>query len=225
MLKASKAMKAQVDAAPDSGPDISPGDSPFDIAEKIFQNSSVRALRFSDMLAQSNVLTDALTEIRQARRLMAFGAGQSSIAALDLYQRLLRVGMPVSFELDCHTQLVHASLMTPKDLGIVISYSGMTREMIGVAQTIKERDARLLVITAKANSELDQMADITVLTPPGTGMYGMDAAMNRFMQIMFNEVIYQCLVSASPEMLSKSDQVNRALDRGKLLNETKRVRS
>lgn len=48
--------------------------------------------------------------------------------------------------------------------------------------------------------------------------------MNRLMQIMFNEVIYQCLVIDSPDMLEISAQVDSALDRGKLFNETKRIR-
>ncbi len=224
LLKASRAMKAKVDANPGNGPDISADDTPSVIAEKILQNASVRSLRFSDILAQSNVLEEILTQIRKARRIIAFGAGQSSIAALDLYQRLLRIGMPISFDLDCHTQLVQASLMTADDLGIVISYSGMTREMIGVAQTIKERGAKLMVVTAKTHSELNDLADLTLLMPPGTGLYGMDAAMNRLMQIMFNEVIYQCLVIDSPDMLEISAQVDSALDRGKLFNETKRIR-
>lgn len=225
ILKSSRAMKAQVESSPESSPDLSASDTAIEVVHKVFGNCSVRALRFSDMLEQSDVLENTLNEILAASRIITFGVGQSAIAAFDLYQRLLRIGLSIHCDLDCHTQLVKASLMEESDLAIIISYSGVTREMVEVAHTVKERNSKLLVVTAKSGSQLDEMADLTVLTPPGTGLYGMDAAMNRMMQIMFNEVIYQCLVVDSPSRVVIADQVNRALDRGKLLKETKRTKT
>ncbi|UGA57697.1 MurR/RpiR family transcriptional regulator [Vibrio sp. VB16] len=225
IMKSSRAMKAQIESSQDSGPNLSVDDTPLDIAHKVFSNCSVRALRFSDILEQSDVLANTLKEINQANKIITFGVGQSAIAALDLYQRLLRIGLSIQFDLDSHTQLVKASLMGKNDLAIIISYSGVTREIVEVARIVKERGSRLLIVTAKADSSLSELADITVLTPPGTGLYGMDAAMNRMMQIMFNEVIYQCLVVDSPGRMVVTDQVNRALDRGKLLKETKRKKT
>jgi len=209
-------MMAGVDEAPTPPPQISDDDGPIEIAYKVFNNASVRALKFAELLSQTDALTRMVEAIDGARSIQIFGAGASAVVGLDMHQRLLRLGLRIGFAQDQHTQMAEAALLAPGDLAIAISYSGLTRTTVEAAATARERGAQVAAILAKPVSPLGDIADIQVLTPPGVGLFGTDAVMTRILQMMFNEVLFHSLALKDQSRLENVRRIDAVLNSEKM---------
>ncbi len=218
LLRGSRAMKARVDELESTPPTISSEDGPAEIAFKVFNNASVRALKFAELLSRSDALERLIDAVFEARSIEIFGAGSSAVVGLDMHQRLLRLGLRIGFAQDSHTQMAQAALMGPGDLGIAISYSGVTRSTVLAAQTARAKGAQIAGIVAKPQSPLGELCDIHVLTPPGVGLFGTDAVMTRILQMMFNEVLFHCVALRDQRLLENVRAVDEALNAEKLPN-------
>lgn len=216
LLRGSRAMKARVDEIKSTSPTIVDGDGPAEIAFKVFNNASVRALKFAELLSRSSELERLVDAVFAARSIEIFGAGSSAVVGMDMHQRLLRLGLPIGFAQDSHTQMAQAAMMGPSDLGIAISYSGATRSTVLAAQTARAKGARIAGIIAKPQSLLGELCDVHILTPPGVGLFGTDAVMTRILQMMFNEVLFHCVAMRDQRLLENVRAVDEALNAEKL---------
>ena len=215
-LQDSHAMRATVGSSGPLDPEIRPGDSSADVAFKVFNSASVRALRFSELLASSNGL-DALVEaLLSARAIRLFGAGASAVVAMDLHQRLLRLGLAITFDGDAHTQIALAALMRPGDLAIAISYSGRTKSTLRAVEVACSQGARVAAILGAVDSPIAAAAELRILTPPGVGLFGNDAVMTRILQMMFNEVLFHCLALRSGDLLDNAQRIDTVLNEEKV---------
>lgn len=191
--------------------EIAHSDSFAEIAYKVFHSASVRALRFADLLSHSSDLDRLVNAIRDAKSIQVFGVGASAVVALDMHQRLMRLGIRISFSEDHHNQIAGASLMEPGDLAVAISYSGRTRQTLHAAKIAKSRGATLSAILGVSGSPLGEIVDIPIITPPGINLFGADAVMTRALEIMFNEVLFHCLAFGNERMMQNVSQIEEDL--------------
>ena len=216
LLRESRAMRAGVDEIVTPSPQIALEDGPLEIAYKVFNNASVRALKFAELLAQTDVLPRLVAAMHGARSIQLFGAGASAVVALDMHQRLVRLGLRINMAQDAHTQIAQAALMGEGDLAVAISFSGMTRTTVEAAATARSRGASVAAIPAKAQSPLGDIADLKVLTPPGVGLFGTDASMTRILQMMLNEVLFHCLAVKDVGLLENVQRIDAVLNSEKI---------
>ena len=64
---------------------------------------------------------------------------------------------------DSHLQLVTASLMTPEDVVLFVSYSGATRDLMETLRTAKANGAKVILITHYEDSPGAKLADLVLL--------------------------------------------------------------
>ncbi len=100
-------------------------------------------------------------QLNLAQRVFVFGVAASHVAADDLAQKLIRLGYPVTCWSDLHVAAMAASLMGPQDVGILISFSGETREVLEIARLMQQQHAFLVVITQfRPKNKLAELADV-----------------------------------------------------------------
>jgi DNA-binding MurR/RpiR family transcriptional regulator len=192
-------------------PVLLPSDGMGEIAHKIFHSAAIRAMRLADILSHSPELVRLVEAFERAGTIQVFGAGASAVVALDMHQRLLRLGLPINFAADHHQQIAFASLMQPGDLAIAISYSGRTRptkQAVGVA---RERGATVAAVVGLPKTPIGDIADIAVVMPPGVSLFGTDAVMTRILEMMFNEVLFHCLATRNPALRENVGRIERLL--------------
>lgn len=211
LLRASRGMQAPVASSPKLEPAIIPSDGLAEIAYKVFNSASVRALKFAEALAGTGDLHDLVEALRTARNVQVFGAGASAVVAFDMHQRLLRLGIPINFAEDHHNQIAFAALMQPGDIAIAISYSGRTKPTLQAVEVAHDRGATIAAILGKNGSPLEKLADIAIVTPPGLSLFGTDAVMTRILEMMFNEVLFHCLALQNPTMLENVTRIEKIL--------------
>ena len=192
-------------------PSIIESDTYSEIANKIFKNASVRSLKFADMLSKSFQLTKLVKLLENANRIELFGEGASGVVCRDMYQRLLRLGLNINYSESYHEKIAHASLMTDNDLAIGISYSGRTITTIKAIEMCKFKGAKIAFILGSNIDKIIKLSDVVIFTPPGIKSFGTNPVMNRILEMMFNEVLFHCLVQKNPDMLNRVKDIEKTL--------------
>lgn len=174
--------------------DIIPTASTEDIIHKVTQKN-VEALEISRRLVEAELVDRCVKLIDGCRTVQLFGLGSSLLVARDLYLKLLRVEKSCNICDDWRSQLLSARTMQENDLAIVISYSGMTEEMITCARTAKKNGAKVIVITRASDSKLAEAADC-VLHVAATELIVRSGAMSsRISQLNMIDILYVAYVN------------------------------
>ncbi|MBR5636943.1 MAG: SIS domain-containing protein, partial [Pseudobutyrivibrio sp.] len=128
----------------------------------------------------------------------------SLLVARDFYLKLIRIGKMVNISDDLHSQILYSSTMTKDDLAVVISYSGLTEEMITCAQNAKEKGAKVIAITRSSGSKLGRYADV-ILEVAATELIVRSGAMSsRISQLNMIDILYVSYVNRHYDELYSS---------------------
>lgn len=105
------------------------------------KTSSICAIEDTMKLLDPAIVERAAGKIIQADSVRLFGVNASSLVAQDLYYKLIRIGKSACYAQDLHIQLTYAATMGPKDVGIFVSNSGTTREVMECLHLAAAREA------------------------------------------------------------------------------------
>ena len=110
----------------------------------------------------TEVVSHFIDEVLQAKnaRVYVMGAGRSGLVAKAFAMRLMHLGF-----LSYVVGETITPAMTKGDMLIVFSGSGKTRTVLDIAETAKQQDGRVCLITASPRSPLGDKADCIVLIP------------------------------------------------------------
>ena len=169
-----------------------------DIIEKITYKN-IMSLEDTKNLIDVQTLQECLWLIRRARCVYLFGLGASLIAAKDLYLKLLRLNKLCVINDDWHSQLLQAKNASEKDLGIVISYSGNTYEVIECMKTPKENKTPIIAITRCVATPVSELADQKLYTTANESTFRSGAMSSRISQLNIIDVLYTALANSQYE--------------------------
>lgn len=150
-------------------------------------------------------LDDAAEAIINCRRLDIYGLGSSSLAALDLQQKLHRIGLTAFCWSDNHLALTSAAVLGERDVAIAISHSGVTAEVFQILETAKKSGAKTIALTNYPASPMGRMADITLLTSATESRFRSGAMASRIVQLavvdfLFVRIMQRLFKSASASL-------------------------
>lgn len=187
--------------------EISRSDNLRDIIDKITYKNIV-SLEETMALMDEQVLEQCLELIRSARVIYLFGMGASLCAARDAYLKFLRLNKLCVINEDWHSQLLQARNATPGDLGVVISYSGATVEVVECMKALKENRTPIIAITRCIDSPVAELADQKLYTTANESVFRSGAMSSRMSQLNIIDILYTALANAayeeSLEQLSKT---------------------
>ena len=83
---------------------------------------------------------------------------------MEIGNVLARIGINVNVTPDPHMQAMIASNMTDRDLLILISVSGSTKDIIDVAEIAKANGVKIVVITCYDRSPLAKLGDYVLFS-------------------------------------------------------------
>lgn len=157
-------------------------------------------------------------KIVEARFVHIAGIGASGIAALDLHQKLLRIGILSNHEQDSHMQITVACTLTDKDVAVFLSYSGETQEIVRGANLAKESGAYTIGITRVGVSSLSKICDTVIYIPCSESISRHGAVLSKINQLIAVDIIYTGIITQSLDerftIIEKTRKaVNAALNR------------
>lgn len=182
--------------------EIARSDSLEEIIDKITYKNII-SLEDTKGLLDVDVLRACVDLVAKARVIYLFGMGASLCAAKDAYLKFLRLNKLCIINEDWHSQLLQARNAGPEDLGIVVSYSGATVEVIECMKALKENRTPIIAITRCVNSPVAELADQKLYTAANESIFRSGAMSSRIAQLNIIDILYTALAN---------DQYERSLD-------------
>ena len=142
---------------------IKANDSCLEMAIKVFE-SSIKSLNDTQSLLNEKALKKAGNILLSSNNVSLFGVGGSNVVCFDAYHKFLRSPIHVQYSMDYHIQLMQASLLNEKDCAIIITHTGLTKETIKIAETVKKNKAKIIIITSYPSQKLKKLSDIMFIS-------------------------------------------------------------
>jgi len=179
-------------ARADPPDDIIPDDDPATIVQKIGHADAVAVTdtaRHLDIATLVRV-TDVLA---QARRIDIYGVGASGYVALDLQQKLQRIGKPAFAWPDPHMAITSAALLGPADVAVALSHTGTTADTIDALREAGGHGARTVAITNFPRSAITAGTDFVLLTAARETAFRSGAMTSRIAQLTVVDCLFVVL--------------------------------
>lgn len=169
--------------------EITMEDTIEELSSKILA-TNISALTETYNLIDEDDISRAIDSMINADRFYFFGVGTSLMTALEAKNKFMRITNKADCIIDTHLQAMSAALMTEKDVAILISYSGSTKDTLEVAKIAKERGAMIICITRFAKSPLTSYADITLLCGANEGPLQGGSLSAKLSQLYLLDLLY-----------------------------------
>lgn len=171
------------------------------LIEGISQNS-IRAIRDTAALLDPKSLEQAASLIVNANSVRIFGIGASGMVGEDLHSKLMRINKTSYFSMDLHSQLAYAANMTPRDVAVLISMSGKTKEMLEILAMTKRNGVPSLALTRYSKTPLALNADtVFYVSAPEIAMRS-GATSSRLAQLMVIDALFTAVAHLDYETIA-----------------------
>jgi DNA-binding MurR/RpiR family transcriptional regulator len=135
-------------------------------------------------------LAEAVELTANARRVDIVGVGASAVVALDLQQKLHRIGVTAFNWNDTHAALTAAALLGPTDVVIGISHGGVTVDIVDAVREAASHGATTIALTSVQNSPLAALADVVLTTVDRETTFRSGATASRIAALSVVDVLF-----------------------------------
>lgn len=182
-----------------------------DTLEEIVQKVTYRniaSLENTNKLLDVDSLKQCVELIDSAENVILFGMGASLLVARDAYLKFTRVNKSCRLGDDWHIQWLHAMNSTKKDVAVAISYSGMTKEVVKCAETVRKNGTPLIVISRFEATRLTKLADCNLYVATIELFSRIGAMSSRIAQLNVIDILYSAYVNRNyDECFSRTKKV------------------
>lgn len=161
-LAIAQSFSIEEDSPDVNGNTIAKQDSISVMAKKIL-TKNIEALNETYDLIKEDQISEVIDWLIEANRILFFGVGSSYHTALEGCYKFMRITPKASISSDTHMQYVSASLMSKKDVAIIFSSSGATKETVDMARLAKSKGAKTVCLTRFVSSPLTEFTDMTLI--------------------------------------------------------------
>ncbi|WP_330255457.1 MurR/RpiR family transcriptional regulator [Nocardia sp. NBC_00565] len=133
-----------------------------------------------------------------ARRVLLVGIGASGLVAMDMAQKLTRIGMWCGACTSEDDALVQASLLQPGDAVVAFSHSGETAAIVEAVRRAADASVTTVAVTAGTQSRLANFAASTVLVAGREDGFRSAAMASRMSQLLIVDALYVGVLQRTP---------------------------
>ncbi|GAB0108058.1 MurR/RpiR family transcriptional regulator [Nocardia sp. JMUB6875] len=196
-LRLALAAAGSEDGAPVFATDIEAADELSKVLHKL------TAFETEGMLATAELADPATMEavveaLVGARRVQLIGIGASGLVAMDMAQKLTRIGMWCGACTSEDDALVQASLLEAGDVIVAFSHSGETAGIVEAVERAASMRATTVAVTAGAASKLARAARHTVLVAGREDGFRSAALASRMSQLLIVDTLYVGVLQRTP---------------------------
>jgi len=172
--------------------DITTDDDPATIAKKIAY-ADAKAVTDTASHLDTAVLAKVVSVLATARRIDIYGVGASGYVALDLQQKLQRIGRPAFAWPDPHMAITSAALREPGDVAVGLSHTGTTVDTIDALREARGHGATTAAVTNFPWSPITEAADFVLLTAARETAFRSGAMTSRIAQLTVVDCLFVVL--------------------------------
>lgn len=209
-LLVQKALDEQRGEEPELYEDLHPGATSGQIAQAVIRQE-VLSLQATLDLVEPEALDRAVEIIRHADRILMLGVGGSAMAAMDMHNKLSRIGLNSRFNQDVHCQLLETSGLTEKSVAIAVSFSGRTKDLIEACELSREMGAKVISITRPGKNPIADLSDVNLPAASDEGLRRVTTMSSRISTMSMVDVLFACLASSMSEEITRQVQRNTTI--------------
>ena len=187
---------------------IEKDDSPGDIIDKI-TNISVKTIEETRVLVNKEKLLQVARLMKEANIIDFYGIGASSLVAVDGQFKFMRIGKNVIVHQHYDRQYVQAVNSDASHLGIIISYSGETKEMLQIAGILQKNGTPVVAVTASGENSLNRIADHNLFVTAKETVFRSGAMASRTAQLYVIDLLYAIYCSLDYDEIIQKIQKTR----------------
>ena len=185
--------------------------TPTAVKDKVLREAQDALTNAYHMLAEREVAR-AADLLRDAGQVICLGQGNHSVVALAAWAQFSTTSSKFKTIQDSHMQIVTLSTLSKTDVVLYFSYSGATHEVLSAAEVIRNRGARLILVTRYLNSPASAYADVVLLCGPNEQPFQFGSSAALVAQLYVVEVLLSEFVRRDPERAEANRQsVGKAL--------------
>ncbi|MBY6188986.1 SIS domain-containing protein [Microbulbifer agarilyticus] len=195
--------------------DIAADDDLATVAQKLIARKNL-ALNETVMANSEKVLLQSAETLLSAKRILLFGVGASSLVARDVAYKLMKLGKSVLVENDTHVQVANAATLGQGDVVFAISESGVTQDVIRVAQAAASQGAEVISLTRFARNPLTELATHSLFCVANESEARSSSILARTAQFMITDLLFILLSQRDEkanELFERSRQAVKVLRR------------
>jgi DNA-binding MurR/RpiR family transcriptional regulator len=178
--------------------DIAPDDALEDIVAKAGQRDAQAITETVEQL-DIGVLGRVIESLTLARSIEIYGIGASGLVAVDLQQKLRRIGFSAVATVDGHAAMTSAALLTERDVAVGISHSGETLDVLDPLRLARGRGCTTVAITNYPRSSLGHLADLVLTTATRETVFQAGSMASRTAQLTVVDCVYLAVAQRAYE--------------------------
>ena len=182
----------------DSPQGIASEDSLNTIFQKIHK-ASVLSLNETLELLDEDAINKAVDLLVQADRVFCFGNGGSMVMAMEAWARFSTATSRFVHGSCSHMQIMNTALATSRDVLLVFSYSGSTKDMEDTLQIAREHGVSIILVTHYPNSRAAQFADVVLLCGYNEGPLQSGSIPAKVGQLLLIDCLFYGFCRRNPE--------------------------
>lgn len=171
------------------GGDIDPSDDLAQVVGKV-AFADARAVEETAEQLDVDVLSRVVEVIARAPRVDVYGVGASAFVALDLQQKLHRIGRVCFAWSDTHVMLTSAAVLRPGDVALGVSHTGATADTIEALREARDRGAATVALTNFPRSPITEIADYVLTTAARETTFRSGATASRIAQLTVIDCLF-----------------------------------
>lgn len=193
------------------GSEITPEDSTAAVMGKVLASAQDALNNAYHMLAEQE-LVRAADLLRRAAQVVCLGQGNHSVVALAAWAQFSTTSPKFKTIQDSHMQTVILSTLSAGDAALYFSYSGATHELLEAVEVIRNRGAKLILVTRYPNSPASAYADVVLLCGPNEQPFQFGSTSALMAQLYVVEALLSEFVRRDPEEAERNRRsVGKAL--------------
>lgn len=166
-------------------------------------NSSIATLNDLQKIISMESMEKAVSLIIKAEYIGVFGIGLSNIISFDFSHKMLRLGFSCGYEPSNQMQIMMATNMKPGNVGVIISHSGNTREVIKATSLMKENKVKIIGITGNPGGMIAKLSDVVLFTTLSEPLDRQGASSSRIAQLVLIDSLFSMIVKTDPDFYLK----------------------
>ncbi|CEE02889.1 hypothetical protein BT1A1_3103 [Caldibacillus thermoamylovorans] len=173
-------------------------DEPYDLFQKVTYVNKA-AIEATPASLDRKEFEKAVEILSHADKLMFYGVGGSSTAAIDAYYKFTKLGYQCTTNHDFHFLLSAIPYLTEQSVFFAISMSGKTKDVLELSRFAKSQGATVIAITNIDKSPLYKEADIRLCTPVVEQDFRIGSIPSRMTQLTIIDSLYLSIFHSKGE--------------------------
>jgi len=192
------------------------------LAQRVFSNN-IRAIEATLASLDFGAVNQAIDAFSRARRVDFYGAGPSSVVAMDAYIKFMRIGLSSSFNSNAHLQVISAAALTDQDVAVGISYSGSTKDTVEALTIARNSGATTIAITNFPDMPISEVADIVICSNADEAFFHGGAMASRTAQLAVIDLVFAGTIDRRSEESAKQLEKTKSALLSKLAGDVRVV--